>query len=65
MFNQICEKLLIYAAGSGVTGGQCLETALKRFDSAARYSQKESCNIVSGLRCWNTLAAPTKTQSFR
>ena len=53
VFNQVFEKLLIYAAGSGVSSGQRLETALGRFNSASRYSQKESRNVVSGLRCWN------------
>ena len=46
--NQVFEKLLIYAAGCRVCSGQRLETALGRVDSASRYPQKESCNVVSG-----------------
>jgi len=55
MFSQVFEKLLIYAAGNGVNLGQRLETALGRFDSPGRYPQKEPCNVLSGVRCWNTL----------
>ena len=64
MFNQVLEKLLIYAAGSGVSSGQRLETALGRFDSACRYPQKESRNVVSGLRCWNTLLLQPRRNRF-
>ena len=64
MFIQVFEKLLIYAAGSGVSSGQRLETALGRFDSACRYPPKESCNVVSGLRCWNTLLLQARRNRF-
>ena len=64
MFIQVFEKLLIYAAGSGVSSGQRLETALGRFDSACRYPPKESCNVVSGLRCWKTLLLQPRRNRF-
>jgi hypothetical protein len=64
VFNQVFEKLLIYATGSGVSSGQGLETAPGRFDSAGRYPQEESGNVVSGLRCWNTLPLQPRRNRF-
>jgi len=64
MFNQVFEKLLIYAAGSGMSSGQRLETALGRFDNACRYPQKESSNVVSSLQCWNTLLLQPRRNRF-
>src|SRR5580704_1957897 len=64
MFNHVFEKLLIDAPSSGVGGSQGLETALGRFDSACRYSQKESSNVVSSSRCWNTLPLQPRRNRF-
>jgi len=62
--NQVFEKLLIYAAGRRVCSGQRLETTIGRVDSASRYPQKESRDVVSGLRCWNTLLLQPRRNRF-